>query len=40
MPSQVVTTVNAFSILAPWMAGLGAVACVGVAFVVAKKHEK
>lgn len=36
----VVTTVNAFSILAPWIAVLGLVGCIGPAVVVAKPWKK
>jgi hypothetical protein len=36
----VVTTVNAFAILAPWIAALGLVGCIGTAVVVGKKRDK
>jgi hypothetical protein len=36
----VVTTVNVFSILAPWIAVLGLVACVGTAVVFVKPWKK
>jgi hypothetical protein len=36
----VVTTVNAFSILAPWIGVLGLVGCIGTVVVFAKKHCK
>jgi hypothetical protein len=34
-----VATVNAFSILAPWLAVIGLVGCMGAVVVVAKKRE-